>query len=1133
LTEFFTFRYFMKKINFIISGAFLMLTCTTIHSQVNVSFQSTWKYVKGKDAGSLPAGWFSKEYNDGAWSEGIAPFRYTDGSGGTVLSDMKDNYSTIYLRKSFSAGNVSSLTRMVFEANYDDGFVIWLNGVEIARYNAPDVLASDGIAPEPKESGEILRFSVNISQIPLQAENNILAVQGFNAGNYSSDFYMDFSWYAYPEIVLSETIAVFFSHDAGFYAGPFDVTLTAPDNNYKIIYTIDGSSPVTSKTRDTASSPVIIRVDPDNTSGRGKTPAYIIRASLYKDGYLPSLPQSKTYIFTEKVKAQTNPGGSWPSSNVNGQRMDYNMASDVVNDSRYSSLIDDALIGIPSVSLTTDIENLFGATGGIYVNADMQGKEWERGCSVELINPDGSEGFQINAGVRIRGGSSRDGSNPKHSFRLFFDYDYGLPELEFPLFGAEGVSEFKNLDLRTEQNYSWSKDGGSDGAQNTFVREVFSRDSQRDQGKPYTRSRYYHLYLNGMYWGLYQSEERPEASFAESYFGDNQDDYDVIKVEPVGWPFYIAVTDGTMDSWTELYNLCGKGFAANKDYFGLLGKDEYGNNIANTRVLVDIDNLIDYMLMIFYTGNFDAPVSSWHNNDMPNNFFAICNRKNLSMGFRIIAHDSEHSLFVTNNYSDGLYENRVDIPNMSCANVYSFQPQWLHDKLTANAEYRNLFRDKAYLYFSEGGVFSPARTAARFRSRADEIDMAIIAESARWGDSQSSPSRTKDDDWLPEINQMYTDYFPLRTGIVIEQMKDVNLYSDLEPPVVTRAGTTLTGQVYDIPVDFVLSVDNPNASGTVYYTLDGSDPRRIGGIISNRAIASEDHAEITIGSSTILKARVKLDNEWSPLKQVFFFASEEDYTNLKVTELAYHPQEEIQGADTTDDKNFEFIEFKNTGSTALNISGMRLDSAVAFTVPEYTLIPPKGFYVVASKPEDFYHRFGLIANGNFSGNFSNAGEYVLVTDRNGKKIISFTYDDLMPWPEEADGTSSLVSVAIDPTGDPNDYSYWTLSNKPHGSPFADDGPYAAEDPVAGGPTWLVYPNPANDYIQVQYLGNDAAGTIQVQLFSQDGRMVYSEEPGQPVFTVDLNATGLKPGVYFLKMTINGNLHVEKIIYMNP
>jgi hypothetical protein len=1121
----------MRKGFLFITGACLLIIHTTIQSQVSIPFQSTWKYVKGKDAKSLPLNWFSKEYNDVGWSEGIAPFRYSDGSGGTVLTDMKGIYSTLYLRKNFNAGNILNLKRMYFEANYDDGFVIWLNGIEIARYNAPSVLDTNAVAPEVKEYGTITRFSADISEIPLFEQNNVIAVQGFNALKTSSDFYLDIACHALPEITLSESVAVFFSHDAGFYNEPFDVTLTAPDNFYKIIYTLDGSSPVTSTTSDTVALSKVIHVDPDNTTGRGKTPAFIIKASLYKEGYMPSLPASKTYIFTEKVKTQTNPGGSWPATDVNWQRIDYDMASDVVNDSRYTSLIDDALLEIPSLSLTTDIKNLFDAAGGIYVNADMQGKEWEKECSVELINPDGSDGFQINAGVRIRGGSSRDGGNPKHSFRLFFDFDYGTSRLKYPLFGEEGVSEFKNIDLRTEQNYSWSKDGGSDGARNTFVREVFSRDSQREMRQPYTRSRYYHLYLNGMYWGLYQSEERPEASYAASYFGDDEDDYDVIKVEPAGWPFYNMVTDGTMDSWIELYNLCENGFANNKDYFNLEGKDENGIPARNSRVLVDVDNLIDYMLMIFYTGNFDAPVSSWHNNDMPNNFFAIYNRKDLGMGYKIIAHDSEHSLFVINNYSDGINENRVDIPNMSCADEYSFQPQWLHFKLTGNAEYKVRFRDKAYSFFSEGGVFSPARTAARFKSRSDEIDMAIIAESARWGDSQISPSRTKDDDWLPEINLMYTQYFPRRTDIVIEQMREVDLYSDYEAPVVLRSGSSISEKDYYFTGSFTVSLDNPNTTGDIYYTLDGTDPRQIGGLSSEKALAAGNHVEISIGKSTLLKARVKFDNGWSPLRHVNFYASEEDFSNLKVTELAYHPQDEIQGTDTTSSKDFEFIEFKNTGSTSINISGLRLDSAVSYTVPEYTILPPKGFYVVASKPESFYRRYGMVPSGNYSGQFDNGGEYVLLTDRNTNPVLSFTYDDQYPWPAEADGASSLVSTDANPAGDPNNYVYWTISKNTYGSPFSDDGAFTIEIPSYNDKYWSVYPNPASEYLQIQYLANETSSAMTVQVFNQDGRMVYTHEYEQNMITINLNSTGLQPGLYFLKTFVEGSSHVEKIIYM--
>ena len=126
---------------------------------------------------------------------------------------------------------------------------------------------------------------------------------------------------------------------------------------------------------------------------------------------------------------------------------------------------------------------------------------WERPASVELIDPNGAEdGFMVNAGLRIRGGYSRNDFNPKHGFRLYFRGEYGAGHLEYPLFGDEGADEFDVIDLRTEQNYSWSSEGNT---QNSFVREVFSRDPMGDLGEEYTRSRYYHLYLDGVYWGIY------------------------------------------------------------------------------------------------------------------------------------------------------------------------------------------------------------------------------------------------------------------------------------------------------------------------------------------------------------------------------------------------------------------------------------------------------------------------------------------------------------------------------------------------------------------------------------------------------------------------------------------------------
>jgi len=115
--------------------------------------------------------------------------------------------------------------------------------------------------------------------------------------------------------------------------------------------------------------------------------------------------------------------------------------------------------------------------------------------------------FQENGGLRIRGGAAA--APASSSIRSgFFNRGYGAGSLKYPLFEDEGAQEFDKFDLRTSQNYSWPRNESP--TYDTMVREVFCRKTLGDMGQPYRRSRYYHLYLNGQYWGLYETDERPQ-----------------------------------------------------------------------------------------------------------------------------------------------------------------------------------------------------------------------------------------------------------------------------------------------------------------------------------------------------------------------------------------------------------------------------------------------------------------------------------------------------------------------------------------------------------------------------------------------------------------------------------------------
>jgi len=486
----------------------------------------------------------------------------TEGYGALIGTDLRDEMydlnASAYLRVPFDVADPAAFDSLALRVHYDDGFAAYLNGTEIARRNAPAALEWNSAATGTHEGTLALAretFDVSDHLALLQAGQNVLALHGLNASPDSQKFLVA------PELVdidvlglgehyfavatpgsvnstdyYAQVADVQVSHDHGFFDAPFDVTLSTATPDAEIRYTTDGSTP-TETTGTVYSAPI-------NISG-----TTVLRAAAFKAGYEPSPTATRTYLFTDDVLAQSptgDPPPGWPAGPINGQVLDYGMDPNIVGDPTWGPQLEDALLSIPSISLVTDLDNLFDPATGIYVNARQEGSAWERPTSVELIDPDGSQGFQVDAGLRIRGGYSRSPNNPKHAFRLFFSRDYGPAKLEFPLFEEEGVDEFDCIDLRTAQNYSWSFGGD---ARNTMVREVFSRDAQREMGQPYTRSRYYHLYINGQYWGLYQTQERSEASYGESYFGGDKDDFDTIKAE--AGPYTAVATDGNLPTAPE------------------------------------------------------------------------------------------------------------------------------------------------------------------------------------------------------------------------------------------------------------------------------------------------------------------------------------------------------------------------------------------------------------------------------------------------------------------------------------------------------------------------------------------------------------------------------------------------------
>jgi len=204
---------------------------------------------------------------------------------------------------------------------------------------------------------------------------------------------------------LGEIVDIEFSHERGFYDTPFALTLSSDTEGVEIYYTLDGNEPGLAGTRSPTgtrySSPIAIS---------GTT---LLRAKAVKAGWKPAGVYTHTYIFLDEI--------------IDSEVMHKGITHDPV----YGAQMREALIDVPTVSLVT--VNSISVT--------------EVETSIEMIFPDGSGGFQADAGVEHFGGHSLN-NYPKKSMRLSFKGRYGQSKLKFDFFGDGAADEFDQLLLR-------------------------------------------------------------------------------------------------------------------------------------------------------------------------------------------------------------------------------------------------------------------------------------------------------------------------------------------------------------------------------------------------------------------------------------------------------------------------------------------------------------------------------------------------------------------------------------------------------------------------------------------------------------------------------------------------------------
>lgn len=246
----------------------------------------------------------------------------------------------------------------------------------------------------------------------------------------------------------------------------------------------------------------------------------------------------------------------------------------------------------------------------------------------------------------------------------------------------------------------------------------------------------------------------------------------------------------------------------------------------------------------------------------------------------------------------------------------------------------------------------------------------------------------------------------------------------IRPPILNQDGG-------DVPDGFQVTILGTN--GTIYYTIDGSDPRAPGGAVASGALGYQAPFPITV--QTIVQARIRNGTNWSGLTRGVFYPPQ-DLSKLVVTEIMYHPAP--FGAFTADD--LEFLELKNTGSHTLHLGTLTFAEGITFNFTNGTRLNPGQFFILARNATAFTNRYpGIPANGVYTARLDNGGEVLRLATLAGGTVFSVDYNDREPWPITADGHGFSV-VPRNATANPNsdNGAHWRASAFMGGSPGADD-----------------------------------------------------------------------------------------------
>ncbi|MFC1898267.1 CotH kinase family protein [Candidatus Cloacimonadota bacterium] len=1085
------------------------------HWETIIDWGDDWRYFVGTEA--PPAEWYQLGFDDTGWLTGPSGFGYGDGDDNTIISEIGSfTAMSVFIRHSFIISDVNDIASVLLNIDYDDAFVAWLNGVEVARENIigdfPAYNDSLNISAHEAQMYQGLDpnsyFIENIQSILLNGDN-VLTIQ---ANTLDTDLsmipFLTLGYYSEPATIPNvspyieslvqnlhtnfkigdfETLYISDTVGNGIDQLSVDELLTdisighQPDGSSNLFFFFEptpGSSNTTSSYGGISSEPVIeteagFYEDPVIISISGSGTGETIYYSL--NGAVPSDTSSVSYIYTGQfqidstttLRARSFQPGFVPSKTIT--------KTFLLNTDHY----------LPVISLTTDPYNFFDYNYGIYAlgpNASPTypnlganfWQDWERPVHLEMFEEDNSLVLNTDCGIKIFGYYSR--WFPQKSLALFARGQYGDNSFEHQIFEDKPYSSFQSIVLRNSGgDWLW-----------TNIRDGFMADNLQDTNLSYQAFRPAVCYLNGEYWGIYNIREKLNEHFYASNFGVDPDNID-----------YLENNREVIIGEATYYNQM-------MDYIDThdLSIQEYYDQVCT---MMDMDNFISFYVAQMWYNNTDMPAANvkyWRERTPDAKWRWQIYDLDLGMG---MIHGNDLNMLdymLSEVHWGGEYRNEP-------WSTYLFRRlvennSFVEQLVNCFADYMNTIFDEEYLGTKVDDTF-------------DYLYQEMEHHMIRWeGDFSSWYNNERlVMKWFADGDPSRNDYME---QYIIEEFNfpgTANIYLDIEP---YNSGTVQVN---------TLEISEAPWDGTYFQT----NPVTLTGLF----VPGWEFAGWT-GDVNSNSAEISLDMVQDYSLIAWFEPATVVPNPIAINEINYNSSPDFDVDD--------WIEIYNATTEDIDMSNWQFkdsDDTHFYEFPYGLVLSAEEYFVICRDIQAFQDFFPDVTNviGNFDFGLSGNGDTVRIFDESGNLIDEVHYEDTNPWPPEPDGNGPTLSL-LNPGMDNTLAMSWAASAG-HGTPGEINDVYVSvqEDVIAIQDEIRLlqnFPNPFNPTTSISFSLPDNC-KINLSIYNMKGQLVKILvqdflEKGVHSFIWNGRDSSNKPvssGIYFYRISDRHTTQTRKML----